>query len=135
MGYSDEWLAQCLHFEMGRIFSRNYAHIFKQKEWDKLLPKGFTYGLDKAPEGEAARDASYRDDAWLSKGFVSIYSAYDQESDFGFLAEGIMTGCSDFYSHAAKHPALKKKGQLIVALYRTLGIDAPLWDRQFGSGP
>lgn len=126
----DEILERRLHYELANVLLYQRYEDFDEATWHQSLPDGFSYEPDREFTGWKGEDFDLREEKWLAQGLLNFAGVWGLEYDFPEIAEGILTGSLDFYSHVKKHPALNRKAKLVVAIYRRLGISLPLWENE-----
>lgn len=118
--YTDEYLEKTFHHEFSSILLRNYMKNLDVQEWNKLLPKGFSYGSGGKDAISAGKDSMYPNDSICSRGFVCEYGTASLEEDFNTFAELLFTCNHTFRKNILNHEILRKKAELVIGFYRKL---------------
>ena len=112
-----EFLQQALHHELSSIFLRNYPEHFDRKAWNSVLPRNFQYtGSGKDALANGASNTNYSSEL-MEEGFLTQYSQSSLEEDFNMIAEGMMSGRSEFWKAVDRNPKVKAKANLVIRMY------------------
>jgi len=116
----NDFLLARLHSEFSSILMRN--HSFPKDEWQKQNPTAFQYlgsGV-KMLDGDDLYGQSRR---LLTNGFLVKYSQSSVENDFNMISDWIFTKRHKLETLCAKYPVLRKKCDLAVEFYKSVGCD------------
>lgn len=119
------------HHEVSSILLRKHSELLDKEAWNKLLPKGFSYGSDIVQAFREGATGMRSEAKHLRNGFVAEYSRSSLENDFNMIAENLFAGEASFWQAVDRYPKLRSKAELVMQFYQQLSPElTPAYFRQ-----
>jgi hypothetical protein len=115
-------IAEAFHHELSSLVLLEGYRAADIEDWERQLPRGFTYGNNVIAETLRAEEEEGEDvmafsPRFLPDGFLTRYAKTDLENDFNTIASALFLGDPDFWQAFDRHPRIRAKARIALSIY------------------